>query len=244
MTDPMHFERMAEGYASARPPYPAELWRDVLATGLVAPGRRALDLGAGTGQATGELLRRGMDVVAVEPGRRLADAIEERFPSAVVVRSKAEDIRPGEATFDLVVAATSIHWMNLDVLLPIIHRSLKPAGRLLIWRNVFGDAAAEVTPFRQEVQRIVAARPASGAVDHESIETITRALRGSTLFRVEKSRLYRWTVDLTTEQVRALFGTFSNWTPDEVETAASEVAALGGSVTESYTSWLIEASPV
>jgi SAM-dependent methyltransferase len=240
----MHFERVAEGYAAARPPYPAELWRDVLATGLVAPGRRALDLGAGSGQATGELLRYGMDVVAVEPGRRLADIIEDRFPSAVVVRSKAEDIRPGEATFDLVVAATSIHWMNVDVLLPIIHRSLKPEGRLLIWRNVFGDGAAEVTPFRREVQRIVAARPASGAVDHESIDTTTRALRGSRLFRVEKTHLFRWTVDLTTEQVRALFGTFSNWTPDEADAAASAVAALGGSVTESYTSWLIEASPV
>jgi len=240
----MHFERMAEGYAAARPPYPAELWRDVLATGLLGPGRRALDLGAGSGQATGELLRHGMDVVAVEPGQRLADIIEDRFPRAVVVRSKAEDIRPDKATFDLVVAATSMHWMDLDVLLPIIHRSLKPDGRLLIWRNVFGDAAAEVTPFRREVQRIVGARLTSRAVDHESIETTTRALRGSGLFGIEKTRLYRWTVDLTTAQVRALFGTFSNWTPDEVEAAASAVAQLGGSVAESYTSWLIEASPV
>lgn len=156
--DPMHFDGVARDYAAARPPYPADLWRDVLATGLVAPGRRALDLGAGSGQATGELVARGMDVVAVEPGPHLAEALAKRYPRATVIRSRAEDIRPDAASFDLAVAATSIHWMDLDLVLPIVHRALTTSGRLLVWRNVFGDSAADITPFRREVERIVRRR--------------------------------------------------------------------------------------
>lgn len=108
--DPLHFDGVAQSYAEARPAYPAELWRDVLATGLATPGRRALDIGAGTGEATGELLAHGMDVVAVEPGPRLAELLAERHPRAVVIRSRAEELRLEAASFDLVVAATSIHW--------------------------------------------------------------------------------------------------------------------------------------
>ena len=239
----MHFDRVATGYAAARPPYPPELWRDVLATGLVGPGRRALDLGAGSGEATGELLTRGMDVVAVEPGTNLAAALHERFPKATIIRSRTEDIRPASATFDLAVAATSMHWMDLDIILPIIHRSLTADGRLLVWRNVFGDAAAPVTPFRREVQHIVGRRGTDRPGTPEDAYATAEKIADSGLFTIERLRHYRWTIDLTTEQVRALFGTFSDWTPKEVDRAASAVDALGGAVSESYTSWLIAASP-
>jgi SAM-dependent methyltransferase len=239
----LHFDGVARGYAAARPPYPAELWRDVVATGLVGLGRRALDLGAGSGEATGELLARGMEVVAVEPGARLAAILEERFPRAVVVRSRTEDIDPGSASFDLVVAATSIHWMDLDIVLPVVHRALTSDGRLLVWRNVFGDAEAEVTPFRREIERIVARLGTSRPGNHEVMESTAEKLSRSGLFSVEQTHTYRWTIDLTSDQVRGLFSTFSDWAPEEVEHAASAAARLGETVSESYTSWLIVASP-
>lgn len=243
MTDPMHFDGVAASYAEARPPYPAQLWRDVLATGLVAPGRRALDLGAGSGEATKELLDHGMDVVAVEPGAQLAAILEERLPRATVIRARAEDIDLADATFDLAVAATSIHWMDLGAVLPIVHRSLTAGGRLLVWRNVFGDAAADVTPFRREVERLVTCRGTVRAGKPEDVEATAEKLAESGLFMIDQITRYRWAIDLTTEQVRTLFGTFSDWTPSEVDQAASAVDALGGIVSEHYTSWLISAIP-
>ncbi|GAB3397076.1 hypothetical protein GCM10027568_32390 [Humibacter soli] len=239
----MHFDGVAQSYSAARPPYPAELWHDVVSTGLVAPGRRALDLGAGTGQATGELLARGMDVVAVEPGARLATLLEQRFPDAVVVRSRAEELRVEPGSFDLAVAATSIHWFDLDVVLPIIHRSLTDDGRLLVWRNVFGDSGVAWTPFRHEVERIVRRRNTTRPGRPEDVDATVERMTESGLFSIDDVHRYRWTIQLTSDQVRALFGTFSDWSPDEVEAAASAVAALGGVVEEHYTSWLIEASP-
>ncbi|UJP09406.1 class I SAM-dependent methyltransferase [Microbacterium sp. KUDC0406] len=244
MTDPMHFDGIAGGYGAARPPYPAALWWTVEETGLVTPGRVALDLGAGSGEATGELLARGMDVIAVEPGEHLAAILAQRLPRATTIRARAEDLDLAPASVDLAVAATSIHWMDLGLVLPIVHRTLAPAGRLLIWRNVFGDADAEITPFRREVQRIVDRRSTVRAGDPESADLAAERVAASGLFTIAGIHRYRWSIDLTTDQVRALFTTFSDWSLAEVEAASAAVAALGGTVTEYYTSWLIDARPI
>jgi len=45
---------------------------------------------------------------------------------------------------------------------------------------------------------------------------------------------WRWSTDLTTDQVRRLFSTFSNWLPAEVAAAAAAADACGGTVTEHY----------
>src|SRR4051794_40551303 len=118
----MHFDAHAETYASARPPYPRALWQRLRELGVLHPGRRALDLGAGTGQATGALLAAGMHVTAVEPGSRLAARLRQAHPGATVLVMRAEELDLPDASFDTLVAATSIHWMDLDVVLPKVHR--------------------------------------------------------------------------------------------------------------------------
>jgi len=241
----MHFDALADTYGSARPPYPAALWERVRRTGLAAPGRRAADLGAGTGEATGPLLAQGLEVVAVEPGAHLAAALAARHPSAEVVVARAEEADLGCAAFDLAVAATSIHWMDLDVLLPRLHRALVPEGRFLVWRHVFGDPAARPTAFRDRVAQVVARRntpPRAG--DPEDVDATAARLSASGLFTVEDVEVYRWSVELDARQVHRLVSTFSDWTPDEVDEVASAVTDLGGRVLEHYLSWLIVGAPV
>jgi 16S rRNA A1518/A1519 N6-dimethyltransferase RsmA/KsgA/DIM1 with predicted DNA glycosylase/AP lyase activity len=87
-----HFEAYADTYATARPPYPTALWDRVRDLGLLRPGRRALDLGAGSGQATGPLLAAGLKVTGVEPGPRLAAELHAAYPSATVLTARAEDL--------------------------------------------------------------------------------------------------------------------------------------------------------
>jgi SAM-dependent methyltransferase len=41
--------------------------------------------------------------------------------------------------FDLAVAATSLHWVRLDVALSKLAQALRPGGWLAAWWTVFGD---------------------------------------------------------------------------------------------------------
>lgn len=238
--DPMHFEALAEEYDRARPPYPDALWRELRERGLLRPGHRALELGAGSGQATRGLLAAGLSVTAVEPGRRLATLLRHRCPGAAVVVSRAEELQRPDASFELAVVATAVHWMDPDVLLPRLHRLLVPGGRLLVWRNVFGDPSAP-TPFRDRVAGIVANRhtPRRPGPDPDDLSATAAGLSRSGHFAVAATSTHRWTTRLDTDQVRRLFTTFSDWSPEEVVTAAEAVDALGGSVVEHYRTWLV-----
>jgi len=239
MPGPTHFDEQAGEYERARPPYPDALWARVRELGVLRPGRRAIDLGAGTGQATGPLLAAGMDVVAVEPGPRLAARLRERYPAARVQAVAAEDAAFDDAAFDLAVAATAIHWMDLDSVLPIVRRALAPDGWFLVWRTVFGDPDAAATPFRERVNAIVARRRGVSRRALEDLETTAERLVAGGLFAVVGTDTFRWSLDLDEEAVRRLFRTFSDWTPGEADEAAAAVGELGGAVTEHYTSWLI-----
>jgi SAM-dependent methyltransferase len=239
----MHFEAHADVYDHARPPYPAALWNAVRELGVLQPGHDAIDLGAGSGQATGPLLAAGLGVTAVEPGPRLASQIRAAHPTATVLQARAEDVTLPGRSFDLAVAATSIHWMDLDVLLPKVHGWLRPDGLFLVWRNVFGDPTAR-TPFRKRIAWIVAERnapPRPGLPEEQ--DATTAALAQSGLFRCEPARTFRWSIELDQQQVHDLFTTFSDWSSDEVDGAAHAVSDLGGRVVEHYMSWLIVARP-
>lgn len=247
MVDPLRFETNAEDYSRARPPYPAALWERIGELGLLRPGHRAIDLGAGTGQATGPLLRAGLHVSAVEPGPRLAAQLRATHAGADVLLARAEDLDERglqDGSFDLAVAATSLHWMDLDIVLPTVRRLLMPGGTFLVWRNVFGDPTRP-TPFREQVTAIVRERdaPRRPGPDPEDVDATVAALTRAGLFTAEEVNRYRWSVELDEQQVHRLFTTFSDWSAAEVERAVDAVRDLGGIVLEHYQSWLVVLSP-
>ncbi|MHA7987557.1 class I SAM-dependent methyltransferase [Rathayibacter sp. CAU 1779] len=252
--DPMHFDGRVDDYESARPPYPSALWETLRTHGLLQPGLRALDLGAGTGLATGPLLDAGLQVTAVEPGERLAERLRMRYPAASVVVSRAEDLDLPGASFDVVVAATAVHWFDLDIVLHIVERLLTPQGTFAVWRNVFGDPDV-ATPFRDRVETIVrrrasqparrgALQPSRRLPDAENMDATAERLTRDGAFLVESATTYRWSMELDADRVERLFGTFSDWSQDEVAQAGAAVRELGGTVQEHYQSWLILVRPL
>lgn len=142
------FARGAETYARGRPNFPPEVrvWlRDEL---HLRPGCTALDLGAGTGKFTVELLATGADVVAVDPVAPMLDQLRASSPSATALLGNAESIPLPDQSCDVVVCAQSFHWFATRAALTEIHRVLKPGGRLgLIWnvRDESVDWVARLT---------------------------------------------------------------------------------------------------
>lgn len=242
----MHFERMADEYALARPPYPRELYGTLVRLGVVGEGTRVLEVGAGSGLATADLVALGAHVTALEPGQRLATLLRERVPEATVHVTTLEAADLQETAYDSAVAATALHWVDLDAGLPILHRALRPGGHLAVWRTVFGDREAPRSRFREEVDAIVARRPAASeptapepTVSRDDRPTVEELTAGGWFTHVDTST-WRWGLDLSTRQVHRLFSTFSNWTAAEVDAAAEAADRCGGTVAERCVSVLHE----
>lgn len=120
------FGERATLYASYRPTYPEALF-DRLAAHLDGARDLAVDLGAGSGQATLSLARRFERVVAVEADARMA----AQFPVATnvaVVNNVAEDADFPAGSVDAVISATAFHWMNQQKVCASVARWLRPGG--------------------------------------------------------------------------------------------------------------------
>jgi SAM-dependent methyltransferase len=126
------FGAVARIYDARRPRYPEQLIDDLLSRGA----QRVLDVGAGTGIASEQLLRSGVDVLAVEPDPRMAEVAKEKgIPTEI---GTFENWDPARRRFDLVVFASSFHWVDPAIALPKAHVLLSGGGRLaLMWNRLF-----------------------------------------------------------------------------------------------------------
>jgi len=230
----LHFERLAASYHSARPPYPAVLFDRLLAEGVIGRGVRVLEVGAGSGEATGQLLAHGCEVVAVEPGPQLRARLTLAHPPVRVLEGRLEDVALPDAAFDAVAAATSLHWVDLGVALPRLHAALRERGLLAVWRTVFGDPRVQ-TEFRRRMLEIVARRDEGIRVEDvlDPRPTVAELSAGG-FFRHRGSWQWPWHIDLDPGQVRRLFETFSEWRPDEVDAVEVAAAEVGPVVREHY----------
>jgi SAM-dependent methyltransferase len=78
----------------------------------VAEGQRVLDVGAGTGALTRELVARGATAVAVEPSPEFTRALRERFPDVEVHEAPGERLPFADDTFDVAVAQLVVAFMQ------------------------------------------------------------------------------------------------------------------------------------
>lgn len=71
--------------------------------------RRVLDLAAGTGQVTGQLLQRGLTVVGVEPDEQMRNVFRTCFPGIECLDGTAEGIPLPDDSLDAVIVGSAWH---------------------------------------------------------------------------------------------------------------------------------------
>ena len=142
------FSSGAQIYARGRPDYPAELLLWLTADLGIAPGKLAVDLGAGTGKFTQLLARTGAELVAVEPVEAMRAQLAKSLPAVRVLAGDAAAIPLATASADALICAQAFHWFATEAALEEIHRVLKPGGALgLVWnvRDESVDWVAAIT---------------------------------------------------------------------------------------------------
>lgn len=128
------YTRSADTYARGRPGYAPELVGWLRASVGLQEGKKALDLGAGTGKFTPRLVETGAAVIAVEPVAEMAAKLAAALPQVRVLTGTAERVPLPDASVDAVVCAQAFHWFANRAALDEIHRVLAPGGRLaLVW---------------------------------------------------------------------------------------------------------------
>ncbi|MBR7832902.1 methyltransferase domain-containing protein [Actinospica durhamensis] len=258
----MSFNADALTYQRGRPRYPDAIFELLAERCGLRPGARVLEIGAGTGLATGPLLAAGAHVVAVEPGESLAailaaDLACDRLEISVSDFESAD--LPGG--FDLAVAATALHWLDPATSTAKIAGLVRPGGWLAPWWTEFGDAKRP-TIFRDrldEVYRDLLPADFTSYRDSRSHVLDTdrwrRQLTAGGYFGDVSVEFFEWDQILTAQSARDQWSTFPNIAelapPNRAEfltRLGSLVDELGGQVADPrltviYTAQRVHGSP-
>lgn len=206
------------GYHDARPPYPEATWEVLRDRAGLAPGIDIVEIGPGTGLATGQLLaHEPRRLVAVEPDRRLADFLREGLGDRrlQVIGGSFEEVELPPAAFDLVACATAFHWLDAGPALLRVRDLLRPGGALALWWNVFGDTN-RADPFHEATEHLFAGQrsnPSAGQserVSHALDVEARLAELNDAGFQTDSPVFMHWTLSLDAAGVRRLYETFSN----------------------------------
>lgn len=132
------FDEDPAKYELRRPNYPDAVFRDILAYSGASAGSHALEVGPGTGQATGPFLQAGLNVTAVELGTALAAYTIRKyadFPGLRMVNLPFEEFRCPPGSFDLFYSATAFHWIPADAGYARAFELVKPGGAIALFWN-------------------------------------------------------------------------------------------------------------
>lgn len=120
-------------YDAVRPSYP-----DAALDFMVpATARDAVDVGAGTGIFTAQLVGSGLNVRAVEPSEDMLAVLRERLPEVQACPGTGEQTGLEESSADVITYAQAWHWVDPKAASTESARVLRPGGQLsLVWNQV------------------------------------------------------------------------------------------------------------
>jgi SAM-dependent methyltransferase len=123
----------------------------------VAAGQDVVDVGAGTGMLTKELVSRVGEeaVVAVDPSPPFVSALEQRFPGITVFQAAAEELLLDSGSFDAALAQLVVHFMADPVAgLAEMARVTRPGGVVAacVWDH--GGGRGPLSPFWEAAKEL------------------------------------------------------------------------------------------
>jgi SAM-dependent methyltransferase len=165
-------------YDRLRPTYPAELFTDLVAITGVNEHSSVLEVGCGTGQATGALARLSGSVTAVEPGVELSALARQRLAGVDNVSIETlsfEEWGDDGRRFELLVAASSWHWVDPSVGWRRAHDVLQPEGWMALLGNVVVRRPGESEVFAETADLHEQFSPGNPDWGHPPLEGEVRA---------------------------------------------------------------------
>jgi SAM-dependent methyltransferase len=222
----LSFDSVADVYERTRPMYAPDALAFIAKRfdfGAGLDSRTVLDLGAGTGKLTRQLVALGADVVAVEPGDAMRAVLERVVPQARVLAGSAEQIPLPDASVDVVTAGQAFHWFRVGEALAEMHRVLRPGGGFAVLWNHWDDDDPLTHGLNELLHRL---RPEDM---HEGPEDWKAIFAGSPLFGEPDERTFPHRERLDADTIAGRVASVSivaAATPEERARADAEARAL------------------
>lgn len=211
----LSFGAVVDSYDRGRPSYPRQAAAWLAGDAPVS----VLELGAGTGKLTEQLVALGHDVHATDPDAAMLARLADHLPDVRTSQASAEEIPAGDRSYDVVVSAQAFHWFDLDKALPEIARVLKPGGRLsLVWNQ-----RDERVPWVRRLGAIIGTQ--------EQLREPAAALEASALFGEVEEAEFRFRQQIDQHSIKDLVLSRSNIATlpaEQREAKVAEVVALYG----------------
>ena len=204
------FNRSADVYDRIRPGYPAALIDDVINLSGIPEHGRILEIGCATGKATELFASTGFTMDCLDIGSDLAAVAAAKFrefDNIRIIVSSFEDWKPDGQLYDLIIAATSFHWVDPAVAYTKSAALLKPAGTLAVFSN---KHVQNTEGFFGAVQDVYSDSAPSMINTTGNIKENLQALPGEELFEKPIFRSYPWSTEYSTSQYIDLLSTYSD----------------------------------
>ncbi len=128
------FGTVAQTYDHIRPSYPQSAI-DWVFVGL-GDSLDVIDVGAGTGKLTAQLLAPGRRVHAIEPDPNMLRVLTKKLPTVTGHLGTGEALPLAASSADVVTVAQAFHWMDEERSMTEFARILRPGGRVaLLWND-------------------------------------------------------------------------------------------------------------
>ena len=150
------FDTVVANYDKMRPGYAPELFKTIFDYVNIGEDSRVVEVGSGSGQATGPVLAKGCELISVEYGENFSKVLKEKFkdyPKFSVITGKFEEADLPSDSFDLVFldAARGQYPMYYAD----ISRLLANGGILISDNVLFNGYVAKGVPDRHRNKTIV-----------------------------------------------------------------------------------------
>ncbi len=247
------FNDLANDYDCYRPSYPDEAITAMVDLSEIGPNSRLLEVGCGTGQATGLLAARGFEIDAVELGPNLAAlAVKKlaRWPRVRVTVGAYENYEPLANGYDLVYSAQAFHWVDPSVRLQKSARLLRPWGCLALLYNCTPRLDGALAVLSERLQKLTG-MPVGTPQMRRDMDRWQTELSESGLFGNIALCEFTWSSTYTAEAYQGLYRTYSDYRElsadlraKTAETIRRTIEEAGGTLTREYVCTLIHTRKV
>lgn len=211
------FSKVIADYEAARPVYPVELKKQIEVFSGIQPGAALMEVGAGTGQATGLFLEDGYPMDLLEVSGEQVRFLREKYGAYSNIRVKQGYFEEYEADrkYDLIYSATAFHWVKSDIGYPKAWHFLKDGGTLAVFWHMSsvvkheGDVFDGLNAIRAKYLPDVGDGFDEAGVEQVRQKRIAQIQSGG-WFGMPQIHEYVWTDEYDADRYAALINTYSD----------------------------------